>query len=420
MGFALLDMAETVVWHLLMRQKIHSAWMILLIGLPLVVSLYITGTLMNVYLGVMAEDMSVSRSALSVNGTIRYIVAFGLNLCIAPFIRKIGLKKLILLGLISSGIMFCLFSTAQSIWMCYVAGAIGGLGSCFAGVAPVALLVRMWFPRTQGTALAITSSMTGLAGVIFTPMFSGLVNECGWRVGFRYLVVFIAVAFVLECIFLQIPEKGREAEKESTDTDKKKVEAEDVRSKQENTKIWMLIAINSLFSLGALCVYSNTAVILIDIGFSQIFATGLAISMICFSNIMGKFIMGRLCDRRNMWKVLIAWYILCIGAALYFVFFRFTNIMVAVPGIVLIGFIGGIYSLPVPLMTGKLFTASKTYTQVIGYCTAAANLSTAFAGFIFHKFYDISGTYLYAMIYVAVLAVLCAFLVWSLIRSKDK
>ena len=116
-----------------MKQKIRSAWFLLLIGMTVVVTLYLTGTLMNAYLGIMAEDLEVSRSLLSVNTTLRYLVAFGLNLSVDSCIRKLGVKKLILLGMASSGVMLLLLSTAQSLGICYLAGVIGGLGSCYAG-----------------------------------------------------------------------------------------------------------------------------------------------------------------------------------------------------------------------------------------------------------------------------------------------
>ena len=82
---------------------------ILLIGLNLIVALYMTGTLMSVYMGVVADDIGVPRAVLSLNSTLRYMIAFGLNLCINVLIRKIGLKRLILIGLLS-GIVFLIMS----------------------------------------------------------------------------------------------------------------------------------------------------------------------------------------------------------------------------------------------------------------------------------------------------------------------
>ena len=413
----------------------------MLIGLTVVVGLYISGTLMNVYLGLMARDLQLSRSLLSLNGTLRYLIAFGLNLSMDSLVSKLGLKRLILIGLASSGGMLLLFSLSHSLWICYLAGAIGGLGSCLAGLVPMALLVRDWFPQNQGTVLAITSSMTGVAGVLMTPLASAFIGKHGWRPGFQGLALIIGGIFLLEALFLENPTEGR-GEKAGPRTDNKAGEKRSLEcraaeradlasppAKQglpggEKSRepgrgvVWSLVLISALFSLGALCVYSNTAVLLQDIGFPQLFATGTAVSLVSLFNIVGKFVFGRLCDRSNhMGKILVFWYSLCILAALYFVFYRGSDIRLALPGIFLSGIIGGIYSLPLPLMAGKFFRDSQAYTRMVGRCTAAANLSTAFASFIFHGFYDITNNYVCSLIYAAGLSGVCTVLVARLLRK---
>ena len=452
-----------------MKKNLYLAWRILLIGLTVVVGLYISGTLMNVYLGLMARDLQLSRSLLSLNGTLRYLIAFGLNLSMDSLVSKLGLKRLILIGLASSGGMLLLFSLSHSLWICYLAGAIGGLGSCLAGLVPMALLVRDWFPQNQGTVLAITSSMTGVAGVLMTPLASAFIGKHGWRPGFQGLALIIGGIFLLEALFLENPTEGR-GEKTGPRTEKADLRGEkavprtekaDLRGEKAGPRtdnkagekrslecraaeradlasppakqglpggeksrepgrgvVWSLVLISALFSLGALCVYSNTAVLLQDIGFPQLFATGTAVSLVSLFNIVGKFVFGRLCDRSNhMGKILVFWYSLCILAALYFVFYRGSDIRLALPGIFLSGIIGGIYSLPLPLMAGKFFRDSQAYTRMVGRCTAAANLSTAFASFIFHGFYDITNNYVCSLIYAAGLSGVCTVLVARLLRK---
>ncbi len=399
-----------------MKQNLYSAWRILLIGLTVVVGLYISGTLMNVYLGLMARDLQLSRSLLSLNGTLRYLIAFGLNLSMDSLVNKLGLKRLILIGMASSGGMLLLFSLSHSLWICYLAGAIGGLGSCLAGLVPMALLVRYWFPQNQGTVLAITSSMTGVAGVLMTPLASAFIGKHGWRPGFQGLALIIGGIFLLEALFLENPPEGR-ADLASPPVKQGPPGGEKSREPGRGV-VWSLVLISALFSLGALCVYSNTAVLLQDMGFPQLFATGTAVSLVSLFNIVGKFVFGRLCDRSNhMGKILVFWYSLCILAALYFVFYRGSDIRLAFPGIFLSGIIGGIYSLPLPLMAGKFFRDSQAYTRTVGRCTAAANLSTAFASFIFHGFYDITNNYVCSLIYAAGLSGVCTVLVASLMRK---
>ncbi len=378
-----------------MMEKFKAAGRVFVIGLVLVAGLFIVGTFINVYTGVIAESVGMSRSLLSISSTLRCLVSFALNLVIYRLIKRFGLRRLVLIGVAAAAAMIFIYSVSTSLVLFYIAGIIGGLSSCFAGVVPVSIMIRHYFPKSQGTALAIASSMTGVAGIVVTPLISKIVSVSSWQSGFRYLGIGVIAMLILEVLFFDdskldyksIPERKRASKKA-----------------KKSSSFVLMVALSGLFTLGGLCVYNNTAVIVQDLGFEQLFATGTAVSLVSFANIFGKFLMGRLCDRRNMKVVLTIWYVLCVAAALYFAIYRGTTLAIALPGIFIMGFIGGIYSLPIPLLAGKLYKNEEAYTRAVGYCTAAQNMCWAFSSVVFQMFYDVTGTYVVSLLYVAVLA----------------
>ncbi len=400
-----------------MKVRLKTAWNVFLIGLILVAGLFFGGTLMGVYTGIISESIGVSRSLFSINSTMRYLVAFGLNISIYKLISKIGLKRLVLLGIGATALMLFIFSRGTSLPTFYIAGIIGGFGSCFAGIVPASIMIRHRFPSSQGVMLAIASSMTGVAGIVITPIVSRIISASSWRTGFTYLSAAALVILVIEWIFLgakniEAPEKGagsRAARQKLPE-----------REEYEKKFLFLMMLISALFTLGALVLYSNVAVLLQDIGFSQVFATGTAVSIVSFANIFGKFVMGRLCDKYNVNAVLIFWYIMCVVAALYFIVYRGQSLFAAIPGILCIGFVGGIYSIPQPILAGRICKREDTYTQIMGYCTGASNLCGEYSALIIHNFYDVTGTYVSSMLYVAILAVICVIGLTVLLKGIDE
>lgn len=399
------------------KSRAKQVALILLIGINLIVALYMMGVMINVYIGVVSDDLGVQRALLSLNNTMRYIIAFVMNLVINILLRKIGLKKIILFGLISGVLSLILFSAANSLPMFYISGAIGGMSTCFAGIVPVSLLIRYCFPKSQGTVLAVTSSMTGVAGITIAPLISAVVKTSNWRMGFCVLAIIAAVIFALEFFFLKVPEEIRDAENITEKNARKKDVISDKNSSNTGKFIRMIL-ISTLSAIGVLCLYSNAAVVLHEIGFSLVFVTGTAVSLISVFNILGKFVVGRLCDTKDARKVMIGWYALCVVCSVYFIIDRIPNLGLALPGLITLGIIGGIYSVPIPFIGARLFHNVDEYTKVIGYCTAASNLGSAISGILFHGVYDWTGSYMCSLLYVTILSAINVVIVASLIGKK--
>ena len=240
------------------------------------------------------------------------------------------------------------------------------------------------------------------------------------RIAFRGLAGFILIILLLECCFLC--ERVSQRSNAQTNIEEKKGDPVVRQSQTVSTSsVCLLIGMGGTFTLGCLCVYSNTAVILQEIGFSQTFATGTAISIISLFNIIGKYVMGAVSDKVDAKASLAVWYLLCIAASCYFCFYRGTNMAIAIVGLVLIGWVAGIYTVPLAFLTGRLFRNEEQYARIISYVTAVSTLCSAFSGFLFHSVYDNTGTYYYSMLYATGLSIVSVFfLIVILMKNKEK
>lgn len=181
-----------------------------------------------------------------------------------------------------------------------------------------------------------------------------------------------------------------------------------------------LLVINILYSFSGMCIFANTPAVLTDIGFSTVFATGIATSCNSLANCIGKFGMGRVSDKLGCKKMLLLWYGITPLAILYFMMARTVAVPGGIIGALLAGYIGGIYSIPISITAGLLYEDHTSYTTVVSYCTAAATLCNTCSNIIFHGFYDVSGSYLISLTYAFVLSVVCFVLVKGLILRNRK
>lgn len=385
------------------------------------------GTDITAYTMVISEDLGVSRTGFSIYFTIRAVISAALIFKLPDIMKRLPLKILIILGLGALAATLGLLSLSVSMPAVYAAAIFGGIGNTFAGAAPVSIIVKKWFQTSQGIVLSMVMSASSVGGIIINPLLSSLIEKTDWRLGFTLLCAVTAAIFIVTAFSLKVsPEEVNllpfGAVKADV-SDKTVHVGESGRPRlsgrdTDSANMRSLILISILYSFGSLNLYSYCSSVLTDLGFSVPFSTGVAISVISAAALTGKIGMGFINDKLGTGRMLLMWYGLCPVAALYFIIFRGDFAPTALIGVVLIGLTAGIYSVPVPLACMRLYKGSEAYAYVVSLCTASTSLVSAVSGMIFHSFYDLSGTYIGALLFSLALAVLCFIMVIGLVRKN--
>jgi MFS family permease len=120
--------------------------------------------------------------------------------------ERVGVRTTVILG----AVMICIglaLSTGGETWQLYVGQ---GLFIGFFGVggmnAPFYVYVSRWFDRRRGSALALISSGSYVAGAIWPPIFERAVAYAGWRQTMLYYgLLEVAVIVPLAAMFLRPP-----------------------------------------------------------------------------------------------------------------------------------------------------------------------------------------------------------------------
>ena len=92
---------------------------------------------------------------------------------------------------------FLLFAAAKSLAAYNFAGAVAGVSYALGSMVPASLLMRRWFRAPSGLAIGICSAGTGLAAVVFSPLFTAIAESSGVDRAFLWTAAFCAAAAVL-------------------------------------------------------------------------------------------------------------------------------------------------------------------------------------------------------------------------------
>lgn len=412
------------------RKSTYHCWLTAAFSaLILMVALTFSGSVITIYTGVIADDLGMSRATLSVLNTLRTLTASVLDLQFYRLLRRFSLKSLVLCGLMLNVAMLNLFSVSHSFPAICLVGIIGGFTSAFNGVISVSLLVRNWFQKSQGVVMAAVMAFNGIGSAVVNPILSLLVSSHGWRVGFRSLSAVTLLLAVLSALFLHAQPQDigllpygavgtAVAEEEAPRKGRRPLHL--FGNSLEARNLRALAFISALFSLSELAVYNNLGPVILELGFTPIFALGTAISCAALSNCVGKLAMGKVNDRFGTAVMLKLWYGLCPVAVLSVILLQlYVHVWPALLCTILIGWPAGIYTVSVPLVCSRLFPDKGIYVFATSVCVAATNLAIAISNPLFHIFYDLSGTYIGALLMALLLTLLCFLMVLRIISKNQ-
>ncbi|MFD5224126.1 nitrate/nitrite transporter [Microbacterium sp. NPDC058342] len=174
-----------------------------------------TPSLLNI-----SEELSLSASEAGLLGSITALVG-GLVLPFAGVIGdRIGIKKIILIGLVAAIIGQFIFALAPDYGILLVGRAISGLGVGLLFVGPYTMAVN-WFERERknGVALGIMFTTDGIGSVFALYLFAIVLVAFGWRTGSNIGGVFLVLVLIVAAIFLKdVPAQPATAAAQDEDT----------------------------------------------------------------------------------------------------------------------------------------------------------------------------------------------------------
>src|SRR5579859_1320956 len=153
-----------------------------------------------------ASEMGGSRSVPSLASSLAWLGSGIGGIIMSQIAGRIGTRWTVIFGSLMIGLGLAI-STLGPPWPLWIGHGlfIGMIG--IGGInAPLYVYVSRWFDRRRGSALALISSGTYLAGAIWPPIFQGAIVEFGWRNSMLlYALAEILVVVPIAAIYFRAP-----------------------------------------------------------------------------------------------------------------------------------------------------------------------------------------------------------------------
>ena len=323
----------------------------------------------GVYLAELQRLNGWPASLISGASTLSLVLCNMLAAFTNELVARFGLKRLVLLGLLSLAASVALLAFAASPWQLYAAFALMALGWIGMGTVVSATVVSLWFERRRGFAISIAFTGASVGGVVITPLLVFLVERIGFPSAMLAMtVLLLAVLIPVVLAWIDAPSTGSRAEARTIDPVPAKAPTSGAISRAGLMRQMAFWTIAVPFSLALISqigfIVHQIALLEPKIGRTH---AGFAVSVMTFMAIAGRLGLGAVIDRFD--PRLVTSVSLASQAAALLTLMGTDNVLVAWAACGLFGFsVGNIITLP-PLIINREFNAAS-FTVVLGLANA--------------------------------------------------
>lgn len=404
----------------------HYGWKILIacVGFYAIT----TGILCNtagIFLTPVMDEMGWSRTDASMYLTIFPLVAAVLQPVVGKVLQKYNPRLILTISVIVFGLAYIATSQANSVLAWNLFGVIYGITAAFFMYIPTPWLINNWFSKKAGLCLGITGAALSIFAAFASPIGNSLIAQYGWRetrVIFGIVVLVIAVPLTLLFVRKSPAEMGlKPYGYEEENGSKKQFSVPEAFGVSIGAAVKSPAFYLTVLLAGIFCITASF--------FQQIpsfAATGklgaaagaMAVSIIMFGGIIGKFVLGWLNDALGT-KIMGIISALCGAIGISLAFFAGSNVGMFYAGMAIFG--GGYSGLTLvcPMVTKGAF-GPKDYSQIYSYITTGIFLFSAAAPLLYARIFDATKSFNLCFIIVIAAYILAAILVPIILAMGKK
>jgi MFS family permease len=184
----------------------RASWIVATVALFAMLMAYGSAWITVVALSDIAAEAGGARSVPALASSLAWLGAGFGGIIMGRIANRIGTRWTVLFGslMIAVGLLVSTFGPPWPLWIGH--GLFIGMVGLGGINAPLYVYVSRWFDRRRGSALALISSGSYLAGAVWPPLFERVIAGWGWRqtmLGYAVLEVVIIVPLAL--IYLRNP-----------------------------------------------------------------------------------------------------------------------------------------------------------------------------------------------------------------------
>ena len=371
----------------------------------LMMAMALTTTALSFFVAPVCDELGLGRGSFTVYYSL--MTAFGAAAIplLGQVIQKKGVRLIAGISAAWVSLGFLAFSLADRLWTFYAAGAwIGVFGTACVSLCAAVIVQQSYSGSRASGILGIVMAGSGVGGMVISLILPGLIQELGWRWGYRILAVCWLILGICSVVLL-----GNGSKRAVTRSD---APADGMTRAQalRSPKLYLLLAVS--FILSAACgIQQQLPSVLSGYGFSAE-RVGVLMSFFTAALALGKIAQGLFYGRIGAVR----------GGVCIVVLFAVSFGILLFPGLVWPGLamlaVGmGTVTTLLPLLTRRAF-GNREYAAIWGIVYSAANVGTLIAAPLFGLSYDLSGSYGGSMMVSSALLVVSVALMHLCFRKK--
>lgn len=183
-----------------------TSWAVASVALAILGMSFGAGWITAVALKDIASEVGGSRSVPALAGALAWLGSGIGGILMSRIAERIGTRSTVIFGSLMIGLGLTI-STLGPPWPLWIGhGLFIGLIGLGGINAPLYIYVSRWFDRRRGSALALISSGTYVAGAFWPPIFEQVIASYGWRQAMLwYTLAEIVVVAPLAAIYFRTP-----------------------------------------------------------------------------------------------------------------------------------------------------------------------------------------------------------------------
>mgnify|MGYP001102261949 CR=1 FL=1 len=356
------------------------------------------------------------RGAFKLRDTITMLAAGLLSPVAGALADRIGVRPLMVGGLLILAAGIALYSNVTSLVQIYVIHALLGVALACCGLVLNIMIVSRWFVRRRGLAIGIALAGTSLGNAAFPQLNAWLITELGWRSAFAWSGLLpLALIPVVVLVMRERPADLGPESPQAGAAASGRAAGMSFHEALRTSNFWILafIAMGTFYAVLAMA--THLFLHMRGQGFDvRTAATG--ISVMFLLGLFGKIGSGLLADRLgDKWVLVGSLSIMCGGAWLLVS----TNQTTFWPALVLFGLgWGGLYTL-LQLLVADCF-GLKDLGKILGTITVLNTLGGALGPSVTGLLFDRFHSYTVPFTVIATLVLLATLLATGLRLVPDR
>ena len=352
----------------------------------LMVTMSILSTALSFFVVPVCADLGFGRGSFTLYYSLMVAAGAVSASFLGTYMNKHGARGVALVSGLWCGLGFLGLSFSSQLWMFYLLGAAMGLfGSTCVYLAANVIVQQSYSSKHASAILGLVMAGAGIGGVVWSNLMPSLLENFGWRFGYRVLGLFWAALAVLAALILGKQETAvtfGHAKSGGSGTSKKEA--------LKSLRFFQAVALMCSLTVCS-CISQHLPSVLGEMGHSSA-QIGVMVSVMTAGSAVGTMAEGLVCSRLGIKKTMIG--VLVLYGAGYVLMALNRSVYMA---LVFLAFGSGSIGTLMPIVVRRIF-GGRDYAAIWSVVISCSSVASFLASPMWGMVYDFSGSYTPALV----------------------